>query len=149
MKDQDTRILQSSKAKKQQHQEQIESLASLSTPVKNQPNPKEAMKKLLPVCKNKSSKKQALLTQLLEESPEREQENIVTATKQSKASSEEEDSTGSDMSEIQAKTLFPTPKKSSTSSTSIPSSMSVIDAKLEHLLNNCYPGLTSRILIHD
>ena len=82
-KDQDTRNLQS-KETKQQHQEQVDFLQSLSTPVKRKSNPKDVTKKLLPV-----------------------RENIVTAAtasvqKQGKDSSKEE-STESDTSEIQAK----------------------------------------------
>ena len=107
--------------KKQKHQEQTDSLQSLSTPVKRRLNPEAATKKLLPV-REISSKKQAPLPRLHEELSECG--NIVTATKQSKDSSEEE-STESDTSEIQAKKLLSTPKESSTSSTSsTPSIMS-------------------------
>ena len=55
-KDKDTRNLQSSKAKKQQHQRQVDSLASISTPVKSRPNPKVATKKLSPVHEISSKK---------------------------------------------------------------------------------------------
>ena len=132
-KDSDSRNLRSStsKAKKQRHQEQHNSLVSLSSPVKNRPN----WKKLLPVRENTSSKKQAPLPPLLEDSPKRERENItpvVTATKQSKESSEEEDSTGSESSVIQAKTST----SSGTSTTNTLPNISGSDSKLEYVLQH-------------
>lgn len=70
-KDQDTRNLQSSKAKKQKQQEQVGSLAFVFTPVKNKPNlTKATTKKLLPVCKISSN--QASLPLLPENFPKRE-----------------------------------------------------------------------------
>ena len=128
----DSRKLQSSMSKGKKHrlQEQHNSLASLSSPV-NYPN----KKKLSPVRKIKNSKKQASLSPLLEDSPEHKKGNsvlIVTAIKQSKESSEEEDSTGRASSIIQVKSSTP----SGTSTTNPLHNMSVSDTKLKYVLKH-------------
>mmetsp|Transcript_55057 Transcript_55057/g.61567 ORF Transcript_55057/g.61567 Transcript_55057/m.61567 type:complete len:307 (+) Transcript_55057:171-1091(+) len=134
-KDSDPRTLQSSaiKAKKQRQQEQQKSLVSISSPVKNHPNPKKS----LPVRENISSKKKAPVQSLLEDSLEGKRDNIipvVTATKRKSKSSEEKDSTESESSGFQA-------EKSTISSTSTTTNLSSmagsrLDAKLEYLLSH-------------
>ena len=89
----------------------------------------------MPVRENTSSKKQAPLSPLLEESPERKRDNIVTVvtvTKRENKSSKEEDSTRRELSVIQVKTSNP----SSTSATNSLTNMSAFDTKLEYLLIN-------------
>ena len=133
-----------SKTKKQRQQGWFDSLVSLSYLV-NRPNPKKLSpvrkeRKLSPIHDNISPQKQAAV-----DSPERKQETIapvVTATKQSKESNEEEEhSIGSDLSKFQVKTST----LSSTNTTSTLSSMVdlCLDAKLEHLLTHYFLAISN------
>ena len=138
---------------KQRQQEQQDFLASLSSLVRDLLNPiRSTVKKLTPICK--SFTKQALLPPITETKnlPEREENivSVVTATKQKNESSEEEDSTGSDLSVIQAKAstlsiITTINSQTGTSTTSNLSSMSNprLDTKLEHFLTHYFFAISS------
>ena len=128
-----TRSLRSKTAQKRQEQD-IESLASLSSPVKSNKS-----KKLPPI---RERKKAALLTvsedlkQASVDSPEREKgpiAQVVTETKQNKTSTEEEEeqSTGSDSINLSVTQVGTTINLSSMAD-------SCLDLMLEHLLTTYF-----------
>ena len=129
-----------SKTKQKRQEQDIESLASISSPVKNSKS-----KKLLPICKHKKAALPTVSKDLKQASvdlPERKKGTIaqvVKETKQNKTSIEEkEQSTGSDS------TNLPVTQVSTTINLSRMAD-SRLDAKLEHLLTTYFLAIGNNL----